>query len=288
MSRRLVPLLSTMAEARQVLLLDNGSLEPAATLSLRRIAADLGCLLGREVVPVSLLHSHKVPAAELGGVPGEIFEPALKRRLAAGQRSFDILPLFFGPSGAITEYLPERVAQLRLSWPELDLRVAPYLAEKGASTGGPLVSLLEDSVRALLDGTGLQRVILVDHGSPRPEVTAVRDVVAQQLQERLRGSARSLTAASMERRAGAEYDFNEPLLERALRALPEGPQELILALLFISPGRHAGPGGDIVQICEAACAERPGLRVRITPLVGEHPGLLSLLAQRLGELSSCA
>ena len=269
-----------MDERRQLFLLDNGSLEPAATLSLRRIAAALGGVLGREVVPVSLLHSHKVPAEKLGGVAAEIFEPALKRRLAAGQRAFDVVPLFFGPSGAITEYLPERVAVLRQTWPELDLRLAPYLAEQGSETGGDLADLLEAAVRGLLEGTGSQRVILVDHGSPRAEVTAVRDALARQLQVRLCGQVHSVTAASMERRPEPEYDFNEPLLERALRALPEGAQDLVLAMLFISPGRHAGPGGDVVQICEAACAERSGLRVRITPLVGEQPGLIELLARR--------
>jgi sirohydrochlorin ferrochelatase len=139
-------------------------------------------------------------------------------------------------------------------------------------------------VEGCLDGTGAQRVILVDHGSPRPEVTEVRDRLTRLLAQRLAGRVAGVSAASMERRPEPEYDFNEPLLERALRALPEGRCEVVLAMLFVSPGRHAGPGGDIVQICEAACAERPGLSVRMTPLVGEHPGLISLLVRRLGCL----
>ncbi len=278
---------------RPLLLLDNGSLEPAATLSLRRIAAELGRALGREVLPLSLLHSHKVPAEALGGVAAEILEPALKRRLAAGQNGFDVVPLFFGPSGALTEYLPARLEVLRKTWPELDLRVAPCLAEpagseeggEGVEGDGVLLDILEEHVAGRLDGTGAQRVILVDHGSPRAEVTEVRDRLARQLAQRLGGRVAGVAAASMERRPEPEYDFNEPLLERALRALPEGPCEVVLAMLFVSPGRHAGPGGDIVQICEAACAERPGLHVRMTPLVGEHPGLVRLLARRAESLA---
>ncbi len=270
---------------RHLLLLDNGSLEPAATLSLRRIAVELGRVLCREVVPLSLLHSHKLPAEVLGGVAAEILEPALKRRLAAGQNGFDVVPLFFGPSGALTEYLPARLEVLRKTWPGLDLRVAPCLAEPaGSERGGALLDILEQHVAGCLDGTGGQRVILVDHGSPRSEVTEVRDRLTAQLAQRLGGRVAGVSAASMERRPEPEYDFNEPLLERALRGLPEGPCEVVLAMLFVSPGRHAGPGGDIVQICEAACAERAGLKVRMTPLVGEHPGLIRLLVRRLAEV----
>ena len=79
------------------LLLDNGSLEPAATLALRELAGQLSSRLGLTVAPVSLLHSSVIDPAALGGQPAEILVPALERRLAAGQTEFVIVPLFFGP-----------------------------------------------------------------------------------------------------------------------------------------------------------------------------------------------
>ena len=55
-----------------IILADNGSRCAAATLSLRRIAADLASSCGREVHAVSLQHADKVDADELGGVPAEV------------------------------------------------------------------------------------------------------------------------------------------------------------------------------------------------------------------------
>lgn len=267
-----------MKSPPELLLVDNGSLEPAATLSLRRIAKALAAHTGRKVTPLSLLHSHKVPAEQLEGVPAEILEPALKRRLAEGYHCFELLPLFFGPSGAITDYLPQRLEVLRKTWPELEVSVLPFLSELRSSARLDLLELLLDNARLLLDGSGLQQLVLVDHGSPKREVAAVRDALTEKIRLRLGSEVASVTAASMERREGSEYDFNEPLLERALRAFPAGPQALVLLPLFVSPGRHAGPGGDIAGICEAACQAKPGLRVHQARLVGEHPDLPALLA----------
>ena len=57
----------------------------------------------------------------------------------------------------------------------------------------------------------------------------------------------------------------------------------VLAMLFLSPGRHAGEGGDIAEICAAAEQRHPGLRVRPTALVGEHPAIVDILATRLRQ-----
>lgn len=89
----------------------------------------------------------------------------------------------------------------------------------------------------------------------------------------------------MERRPGAEFDFNGPLLADVLedlaRADSGGP--VILARLFLAPGRHAGPGGDIAQICAALAEAHPSFRIHPTALVGEHPGLIAILADRASQ-----
>ena len=68
------------------LLVDNGSLEPAATLKLRALARALSARIGAEVAPVSLLHASAVPPDKIEGVPAEILEPALARRAEEGAR----------------------------------------------------------------------------------------------------------------------------------------------------------------------------------------------------------
>jgi sirohydrochlorin ferrochelatase len=257
------------------ILMDNGSLEPAATLRLRGLAEKLGERIGQVVAPISLLHSSAVPADKIGGTPAEILEPALERRLAAGQNDFLIVPLFFGPSGALTDYLPKRIAYLRGKYPALNVRVAEPLFAAGDDR---LARILADQVRAL--GSASRRVALVDHGSPAKAVTDVRNELACQLAGQL-GPDYTVAPASMERREGTAYDFCEPLLERLLRSPGWNAGEVIVTMQFLLPGRHAGPDGDVAEICRAAEAASGGaLRTTMTGLVAEHPLLVDILADR--------
>lgn len=291
-----------MPPAATLHLVDNGSLAPPAVFSLRRIAAALAQKIGADVRPASVLHSDKVPPAELDGVPAETIEASLRRSIALGEFEHVVLPLFFGPSGAITDYLPRRIARLKERHPALDVRIASWIDAPG---DGRLASILADQVCATLRSEDsaaaascvqsamkdsvpqvrepdLPAVLLVDHGSPLPAVTAIRDRLAGELRERLLGKVSTVLPASMERRPEPDYDFNEPLLERALDAsVRAGSQDIVVVQLFLSPGRHAGPDGDIASICAAACGRHPGLRIRRTQLVGEHPALTDILADRL-------
>ena len=61
------------------------------------------------------------------------------------------------------------------------------------------------------------------------QVTAVRDKMAAALGVELLGdTAQSVTAASMERREGAEFAFAEPLLAKCLAGVGDGVSDLVL------------------------------------------------------------
>lgn len=260
------------------LLVDNGSLAPAATLRLREIACGVAQKIGQRVEAVSLLHSSAVPAEKLGGVAAEIVEPALLRRLEQGQNEFVVLPLFFGPSRALTGYLPERIAHLRKKFPSLCVQLAPALFDVRDDR---LAKILAEQVRATaraLKSDSL-RVALVDHGSPAREVVAVRDQLAKLLQAQL-GANTMVAASSMERRPGPEYAFGDPLLEDLLQRPDWSSGDVIVAMQFLLPGKHAGPDGDVAAICARAQERRTGLRLYQTALVGEHPLLSGILADR--------
>jgi len=251
-------------------------------MNLRRLAAALGERVGEEIHPVSLLHASKVSPLELEGRPADTFEPFLRRQVAAGVRDFLVLPLFFGRSGALTGFIPEKAEAARSELGPFHLRLGDVLYP--LPTGEPrLVQILLDNILVSADAEGLSpsRVVLVDHGSPLPQVTQVRRALAADLRERF-GAGTVLDEAVMERRAGREYDFNGELLENVLSRLagdrPEHP--VILAMLFLSAGKHAGPGGDIEQICGRVESENPGFRTLPTPLVGSHPGLIDILESR--------
>jgi sirohydrochlorin ferrochelatase len=259
------------------LLVDNGSLEPAATIALRGLAERLSNRLGLPVEPVSLLHSSAIDAQLLGGRPAEILVPALERRLAAGQNEFTLVPLFFGPSRALTEYLPENLARLQRKFPALRVKIAAPLHAPGDDR---LAQILLQHVRDELGSFKAGRVVVVDHGSPVEAVTAVRNELARQVAALLGTPVAAVAPASMERRAGAEFDFCNPLLADLLADPVWQAGRVIIAMQFLLPGRHAGPAGDVAKICQAAEAAHPGLKTRMTKLVAEHPLLIDILADR--------
>jgi sirohydrochlorin ferrochelatase len=275
-----------MAAADEVIILmDNGSLRAEATLQLRALADALAASLKKPVWPVSLLHSSKLDPADLRGNPAQTLVPFMRGQRALGNDRFTIVPLFFGPSGALVDYLPKRVNELqREGWQELQVTVAPTLVRQEDSR---VAEIMAELVADKLDELGWDRasVAMCDHGTPAPAVNAVRALVAKQLEELLADRRSCVTACSMERREGAEYDFNQPLLENLLGT--DGYQErVIVSMLFAGPGRHAGAQGDVAEICSEAQQKHPQLETRMTALVGSKAdALVAVLADRYRELS---
>ncbi len=266
-------------------LFDNGSLRADSTHSLRKVALALGKHTGKTVRAVSLLHSSNVPAEALGGEPARLLEPALLDHFLSYPDGEALLsPLFFGPSAALTDYVPERIKAVKTRFPKARIRLAPWLVDI-RETDRRMSVMLADRVRGTAREQGWSRpkVILVDHGSPQPAVTAVRNHLSDQLRMELGEEVAMLTAASMERREGPAYEFGDPLLAVALRTAPFDHGEVVIALQFLSPGRHAGPGGDVAKICESAKSERSGLATAMTELLATDARLVELLAERLTQ-----
>ena len=275
----------------EILLLDNGSRRPQSTLALRALAERLAGRLGQAVQPVSLAHSDQVPSARLDGRPAFILEPWLRGRLDAGARDFLLLPLYFGLCAALTEAVPALVAQLRAECGPFTLTLAPPLCP--LPQGEPrLTSILLDRLASAARPMAQppRRVVMVDHGSPSPKVNAARRWVAADLKAQLAASQPHdilLVEAAMERRPGAQYDFNGELLIEVLRRLGrEDDRDPVFVLpLFLFAGRHAGPGGDLAEISATVQGEFPTLAIHLTGLVGDHPGLIHILAARYREAS---
>lgn len=264
-NRRRVASHCTMADHR-TLLVDNGSLEPAATLRLRELAAGLSRRIGETVHPVSVLHSDKVDPALLDGMPAETFEAHARAARLSGVTELRVIPLFFGPSLALTEFLPQLASKAGVH-----LGIGPTLGSP--SRHARLIHLLGDNLRATGWTRGSGTVLLCDHGSPLAAVTAIRESLAAGLRESLGLRADELVGCAMERRPGAEYAFNEPMLADAIG---RATGQVVVLMLFVLPGRHAGPAGDVATIC--ATQAPAGVSWRLSPLVGEHAGLVELLA----------
>ena len=148
-----------------ILLVDNGSYRAQSTLSLRSIAERVSERNGYKVNPVSLLHSTKVPAEDLNGIPAEIFEPYIKKQHKAGIRNFLVLPLFFGHSAAIYEYLPQRTMHLQERLEGLSMQIAPCMVDLTEESDTMVAEVLAQLVREKIAAEGLEKpaVTLVDH-----------------------------------------------------------------------------------------------------------------------------
>ncbi len=264
-----------------VLLMDNGTLEPAAIRRLRVLARALAERLQCEIEPVSLLHSDRVPVEEIDGQAAEVLEGALNQRCERDVFRLTVLPLFIGPTRALSEFLPQVVERVKVSFPQLEARVALPLY---AVTDDSMAQILAAQVRVILEkefkASVRPRVALVDHGSPAREVTEVRNALAARLAELLGDAVAGVAPCSMERRPGKEYDFNEPLLEKLLATPPWNHGLVVVAQQFLLPGRHAGPAGDIARICANAEAAHPQLHTLRTGLLGDSPLLIEVLAER--------
>jgi sirohydrochlorin ferrochelatase len=121
-------------------------------------------------------------------------------------------------------------------------------------------------------------VIVVDHGGPSAASGALRDEIAAAVRRELGTHVSQVAAASME---GEAHAHNQPLLADLLRAPGFNQGDIIVAPLFLSPGRHAGPSGDLAQIAAQVRLASPGLRCHFTGLVGTHPLAADALATAL-------
>ncbi|EGD72822.1 cobalamin biosynthesis CbiX protein [Salpingoeca rosetta] len=307
------------------LLMDIGSLRAGSVLSMRRIADALTLKLvsghppqhrdslqhtgASLVVPTSIGFSNRIGVRELNGQPAETTVQALERFVRAGHRHFVVLPLFLGPSTAITKCTRAlRAAAGKLTSDHVSIKVAPHLV----SPSDPRIAqAIATNVHVVLDDAGVWtpatgstdskasvaeagapgsvtrsttnriHVVVVDHGTPTRAVNDVRNLLAAQVRRELGSNVVIVQAASMERRRGQEYDFNDPLLEDVLDTLPWQPGDVVVvALAFISPGRHAGPQGDITRTVEGLRAAYPALTLLVTDVLGQRQQLSNTLIDR--------
>jgi sirohydrochlorin ferrochelatase len=249
-----------------MLLVDNGSLEPAATLNLRRVAAALEEAAGRPVAPVSWKHSDRISAERLDGRPAHTLAPFIREQFARGQHAFHLVPFFISPQGAIGSALRRDLEQL-----QAELGPFTFTFGSGLADAGVIPRILAARVRETAQAAGLVSppVVLVDHGGPSPASAALRDRLTAAVATELGSDFPPPVAASME-------GDHPPLLADILAQPAHAGRDVVVALLFLSPGRHAGPGGDIAEICAASPA-----RTHCTGLIGTHPLALAALSATL-------
>ena len=263
------------------LLLDNGSLKPASTLRLREIAQEVSAKSGQKIQPVSLLHSSKIDPAMLEGIPAKTLRQFFRKEIVKGHRDFIIIPLFFGKSAALTDYIPKLIKDIAKKWGNFNC----YLAEPlGVTEGEANPDLLSAFLEILKESekAPFQKIILTDHGTPAEVVNQVRRSFCRSLANAM--PEYGIYQACMECREDPQYDFNRPLLEELLDKIGNdnsSEQSLLVLMMFFLPGRHAGECGDVAEIIKRASRNHPHLNIRVSPLVGESPRLIETISKRI-------
>ncbi|MEO6244467.1 MAG: CbiX/SirB N-terminal domain-containing protein [Opitutaceae bacterium] len=259
-------------------LIDNGSLEPAATRNLRAVAAALSTEVDAPVHPVSWKHSDRISPALLNrDKPGTTLAPFVRAQLDSGERHFIFVPFFISAQGAIGSALRSDLDKLQREHAATPFE---FTFTAGLADAGVIPGIVADRVRETIAASVLPRppVIVVDHGGPSPTSAALRNTLAAEIRSLLGNEIASLAAASME---GEAHAHNHPLLSQQLQASGFDTGNVVVAPLFLSPGRHAGAEGDIAQICRQAEAANLSGRCHLTGLVGTHPLAITSLAAAL-------
>jgi sirohydrochlorin ferrochelatase len=118
----------------------------------------------------------------------------------------------------------------------------------------------------------MRAILLVDHGSVRPEANHMLHCVANLLQSMV-GPRVLVRAAHME--------LADPLIPAGVDACVEaGATELTVFPYMLSPGKHSTR--DIPRIVAEATRRYAGLSVRVTPAFGVHAKLAEVIAERAG------
>lgn len=267
-----------------ILLSDNGSIRVNAALQLRELAIELSNKTGHKINPVSLQHADRIAETELNGIPAQTFTNFIKKKLIQDERHFILLPLFFGNSKALTQFIPDEANLLKQEYGDfkLDIGEVIYPIPQGEKLLSKII-LEHIHITANNKKLPLNNVVLVDHGSPNPRVTEVRKHLANAVQNDLPANCH-LEQAVMERREGKEYDFNGDLLKDWLITKASSSENsAIIVLMFFLPGRHAGSGGDIEEICASVTNNYPQFKISISPLITNHPDFLNILQNRLSR-----
>ncbi|CAI5737194.1 unnamed protein product [Peronospora farinosa] len=251
---------------RLVVLVNIGSLRAEPYLDLRQISFRLSRSIGQPVVPCSFRFSNRVNPNELYGLEAKTF----------GMYADRISPKTINKVWAAATPTP--------SMP-LTVRVGGCLVDQENAEDTRVAQILLERILAVVDlktVTDDVNVLVVDHGTPSRDVNEARELVAQALRGLLQRyeHVKLVDTACMERREGAEYDFNDPLLAQALDYYTVKTGIVVCAIMFLSNGRHAGEKGDIKEIIEDVRARHPGVDVCVTEALGMHELLSEIMKDR--------
>jgi len=118
--------------------------------------------------------------------------------------------------------------------------------------------------------TGKRAILLVDHGSRRPQANAQLEDLAARVRVLRPGWAVHT----------AHLEVSPPGVAEALDSCAAaGAREVFLHPFFLAPGRHTRE--DLPKLAREACERNPGLTVRVTDPLGVDDAVVAVVLDRI-------
>lgn len=117
---------------------------------------------------------------------------------------------------------------------------------------------------------GERAILLVDHGSRRPQANAQLEDLADRVRT-LRPDWEVCTA---------HLEISSPGVAEALDSCAAaGVSEVFLHPFFLAPGRHTRE--DLPKMAREACERHPGLKVHVTDPLGVDDAMVAIVLERI-------
>ncbi len=243
-----------------IILIGHGSLRSASGASMIRIAARLRQQGVAATVEPAFLNYSRPTLAD-----------AAAKCAAAGATTIIVQPYFLIAGVYVQNDLAALVAHVAAQHPGLGFAVAPVLGDHPA-----LVALAQRRVAAALDtlpGGGPAHLLLMAHGTPRPQANAALPRIAARLRDAL-----ALDGATV-----AYLDCNRPDIPTGFAELAAAGAGRIVALpFFLHVGRHVAE--DLPAHVAAAQAAHPAIAIAAAHHLDYDPCLAAVVADRVATL----
>ena len=131
---------------------------------------------------------------------------------------------------------------------------------------------MPNTLRLLVSSEGITGVILVDHGSRRPESN---DMLLDVVRNFAESSGHSIVEP-------AHMELTEPSIATAFtRCVEQGATTVVVFPYFLLPGRHWNE--DIPRLAAAAASNHPGVRYLVTAPFAMHPLMARVINERIAH-----
>ncbi len=116
-------------------------------------------------------------------------------------------------------------------------------------------------------------ILLVDHGSRRPEANALLEEVAERIRPRIPDSIVAI----------AHLEVAKPdIAEGVETCVAQGATKIVVHPYFLGPGRHTTD--DIPAQVERAAENHPDIQILISESLGGHDALIDVVLDRVRDV----